>query len=44
LHEAALLPSGHGVDDPAMRPKVVAQFVAHYDGARQAASEKESKK
>jgi HAD superfamily hydrolase (TIGR01509 family) len=36
LHEAALLPSGHVVDDPATLPNVV----AHHDGARLVAREK----
>jgi beta-phosphoglucomutase len=33
LHEAALLPTGHAVDDPVTLPNVVARIVAHHDGA-----------
>ena len=40
LHEMALLPSGHVVDDPATLPNVVAHIVAHHDGARLVAREK----
>jgi beta-phosphoglucomutase-like phosphatase (HAD superfamily) len=41
LHEAALLPSGHVVDDPATLPNVVAHIVAHHNGAKPTAPEKE---
>jgi HAD superfamily hydrolase (TIGR01549 family) len=43
LHEAALLPPSHVVDDPATLPNVVAHIVAHHNGAKQAAPEKGSR-